>query len=210
MSRGAAAGRLAHALRVGWAVGWAAPCSVLGLLVALPLLMAGARAHRVAGVLEVAFGEADVSCMSGAAAGVGGVRLGRPVRTVSQPAWLPFCAITLGHVVLGVSHDALARLRLHEHAHVRQYQRWGLLFLLAYPLDSLWQGLCGRSPYWHNRFEVDARAQEGRAQEVRAQEGRAQEVRAQEVRVHQALAADPPQPAQTSNRTPCASGSALE
>jgi hypothetical protein len=88
-------------------------------------------------------------------------------RHLMQQGWLanrlPFSAITLGHVVLGVSQHELARLRVHEHAHVRQYERWGLLFFVAYPVSSGVQWLLGRSPYWHNRFEVQARAQEAAA-----------------------------------------------
>lgn len=120
---------------------WAAPCSLVGLALALPLVLAGAQARRVAGVLEVGF---------------------RPhlMQQGSLANRLPFAAITLGHVVLGISQHELKRLRVHEHAHVRQYERWGVLFFVAYPLSSLVQWLRGRSPYWHNGFEVQARAQE--------------------------------------------------
>lgn len=155
-----APGRVRQCCRLAWA----APCSLLGLLLALPLWLAGARGRVVHGVLELAFGHPA------------GPQAAHP----RQPAWLRFSAITLGHVVLGVHHQALAQLRTHEHAHVRQYERWGALLLLAYPASSLLQWLRGRDPYWHNHFEQDARAQERRAA------------------------------AQTSNRTPCASGNALE
>jgi hypothetical protein len=115
---------------------WAAPCSLLGLALALPMLASGARGQRHQGVLEVAWPR--------------GPRLARG----------PFVAITFGHVVLGRSQAELARLRAHEHAHVRQYERWGALLWLLYPASSLWQGLQGRRPYVDNAFEVDARAQE--------------------------------------------------
>jgi hypothetical protein len=123
---------------------WAAPCSLVGLLLALPLMIAGARARRVNGVLEVGFTQ----------------HLMQQGLLANK---LPFSAITLGHVVLGLSQHELTRLRTHEHAHVRQYERWGVLFFVAYPLSSLVQWLLGRSPYWHNRFEIQARAQEARA-----------------------------------------------
>jgi len=58
---------------------WAAPASAVGLLLALPLWLAGGRAQRCAGVLEVA---------------------APPWRHLAR---LPFCAITLGHVVLGAA-----------------------------------------------------------------------------------------------------------
>ena len=126
--------KLAEAARAAWA----APCSLLGLLLALPLLAMGARAGRVAGTLEVAFDE--IAAVP--------VKLAR---------W-PFCAITFGHVILGATHAQLDQVRRHERVHVRQYGRWGVVFLLAYPLSSMLQLLRGKDPYWHNRFEVEARA----------------------------------------------------
>jgi hypothetical protein len=117
---------------------WAAPCTAVGLLIALPAIVAGARVARVDGVLEVTV-----------------ARQGKP-----PGRWLralPFCAITFGHVVIGVHRHELGRLRAHEHAHVRQYERWGALFLLAYPASSLVQWLRGGSAYKDNRFEVQAR-----------------------------------------------------
>jgi hypothetical protein len=97
------------------------------------MLVWGASVCRKAGVLEVAW---------------------------SSPARrrrLPFDAITLGHVILGRSAEALELLRAHEREHVRQYERWGPVFFLAYPAASLWQWLRGRNPYWFNYFEVQAR-----------------------------------------------------
>ena len=121
---------------------WAAPCTAVGLGVALIACMTGGRSHWVGGALEVAFeSQRDPER----------VRIGR----------LPFCAITLGHVIIGVSHSELHRLRAHEQVHVRQYERWGALFLVAYPASSLLQLLLGRRPYWDNYFEVQARASAG-------------------------------------------------
>lgn len=112
---------------------WAAPCSLLGLLLALPLLLCGARASRQHGALEIALWPDD--------------KMGR----------LPFAAITFGHVIIGQNRLLLARLRAHEQVHVRQYQRWGVLLLLAYPAASLWLWLRGKRPYRDNPFEVEAR-----------------------------------------------------
>jgi hypothetical protein len=69
---------------------------------------------------------------------------------------LPFAAITLGHVIVGISAAQLERLRAHEHEHVRQYERWGAVFLLAYPAASIAALLRGERPYWDNRFERQA------------------------------------------------------
>ena len=74
-------------------------------------------------------------------------------------------AITLGHVVLGVSLDALTATRAHERAHVRQFERWGLLMLVLYPLAGLWVWLRGGHPYRDNWFERDARAAETAARD---------------------------------------------
>jgi hypothetical protein len=41
--------------------------------------------------------------------------------------------------------------------HVRQYERWGPLFVPAYLVSSLVLWLRGRDPYWDNPFEVEAR-----------------------------------------------------
>ncbi|MEX1994648.1 MAG: hypothetical protein WD929_08300 [Steroidobacteraceae bacterium] len=112
---------------------WAAPCSAVGLVLGMPMLMAGGRARRNAGVIEI--------CGSGSA---------RTRRT-------RFGAITFGHVVIGLNEPVLDQLRAHELEHVRQYERWGPIFFLAYPAASLWQLLRGRNPYWFNHFEVQCR-----------------------------------------------------
>ncbi len=69
-------------------------------------------------------------------------------------------AITLGHVILGRDESTLQVLRAHEQVHVRQYERWGPLFVPAYLANSAWQWLRGRHPYLDNRFERQARAGE--------------------------------------------------
>lgn len=121
---------------------WASPATLLGLLIALAARASGGTLRRVGGVLEVAGG---------------------------WPAWLlargfPFsgavAALTLGHVVLGVSLAALTATRAHERAHVRQFERWGLLLLVLYPLAGLLAWLRGGNPYRDNVFERDARAAE--------------------------------------------------
>jgi len=64
--------------------------------------------------------------------------------------------MTLGHVVLGASRAELDRLREHERVHVRQYERWGVFFLPAYILSSVWQVAHGRRGYRDNFFERQA------------------------------------------------------
>ena len=116
---------------------WAAPNSLLGLLLGLLAMLLGARARVHRGALEV-----------------GGGRVGLVLARL--PARFSFSAMTMGHVILGVDHAALAELRLHEHVHVRQYERWGPLFLPAYFASSLLALLRGRDPYHENYFERQA------------------------------------------------------
>jgi hypothetical protein len=112
---------------------WAAPCTVVGLFPAVLALLMGGTAQIRSGAIEIAF-----------------ARTGRESR-------IPFGAMTLGHVILGQSRQLLCELRPHEQEHVRQYERWGLFFLIAYPASSLYQLLRGRNPYRYNHFEVQCR-----------------------------------------------------
>jgi len=125
-----------------WVLLWAFPGTVLGLLVALIALASGGRAKPVDGVLEVA----------------GGL----PARLLNKgfPFSGPVMAITLGHVVVGMSELALTQTRLHERAHVRQFERWGGLMLFLYPLAGLWVAMRGFDPYRDNPFERKARVEE--------------------------------------------------
>lgn len=120
---------------------WAAPNTALGAVAALIMVSLGGRVRVVSGVVEV-----------------GGGWGGRAI--ASSPRWLRFNAMTLGHVIIGVSVSALVAYREHERVHVRQYERWGPFFLPAYALSSLWQVLHGRRAYWDNAFEREAYAQD--------------------------------------------------
>ena len=65
-------------------------------------------------------------------------------------------AITFGHVVLAVDELDPQTLR-HELVHVRQYERWGPLFVPAYLLESARAGARGGHAYRDNSFEIAAR-----------------------------------------------------
>jgi hypothetical protein len=65
-------------------------------------------------------------------------------------------AMTLGHVIIGCDEHSLDVTREHELVHVRQYERWGPLFIPAYLLSSAWLWLRGCDPYLDNPFEVEA------------------------------------------------------
>ncbi len=116
---------------------WASPYSLLGLLLCAPACAMGAHLRRVNGVLEATLPPR---------AGWRGWR-----------RFLPFSAVTLGHVVIAVNPGEQERLRAHERVHVRQYERWGPLFVPAYLGSGLVLWLRGRDPYWDNPFEVEAR-----------------------------------------------------
>ncbi len=117
---------------------WALPNTLLGagiLIIAFPL---GARARLREGVLEIE---------------------GRPIRfLLTRAVPLPggALALTIGHVVLGISESALDASRDHERAHVRQYERWGPLFIPAYLVASGVAWARGRRPYRDNVFEKEA------------------------------------------------------
>ena len=127
--------------KAGWILryAWAAPYTAIGLLLGALGVLFGATARRHHGVVEVFGG-----------------RIGAQLARLPEP--LRFSAMTLGHVILAVDRSALAQLRLHEHVHVRQYERWGPFFLPAYFLSSLLQLLRGRNPYRENHFERQAYA----------------------------------------------------
>ncbi len=116
---------------------WAAPCSLLGLLISVAILLAGGKMRWVGGALE---------CCLAQGSGIA--------------HWLqrqqPFAALTLGHVVIALQAEDLQRWRRHERVHVRQFERWGALMLLAYPAASAWAWWQGEDPYFANCFEREA------------------------------------------------------
>jgi membrane protein YqaA with SNARE-associated domain len=120
-----------------WRYCWALPPTMVGLILA-SLALVGGRVRVVAGVIE-AHGPwlrwALSTCvpLSGGAA-----------------------AITFGHVVLGRDQHALTLTRAHERVHVRQYERWGVLFLPAYLAASVYAVISGGHYYFDNVFEREA------------------------------------------------------
>jgi hypothetical protein len=117
---------------------WASPNTLVGLVWVLLAWLTGGRSAIHTGVVEAYGGAASwalkhLTLLQGGAA-----------------------AITIGHVVLGRSQAALDVTRTHERVHVRQYERWGPLFIPAYLAASVWQRLNGKDPYRDNPFEVEA------------------------------------------------------
>jgi hypothetical protein len=124
---------------------WVMPVTLLGMLVAVIARSSGGSVSGVEGVLESAGGW--------------------PARVLRRgfPFSGPVAAITLGHVVVSVSLADLAATRAHERAHVRQFERWGALLLVLYPLAGLLAWIRGGKPYHDNIFECEARAAESAA-----------------------------------------------
>jgi hypothetical protein len=133
-------------LRTALLVCWAGtPASLLGLAVGLIGLATGGAVRRRGRILEF-HGGWTTKLLSAMPLGLGGA-----------------CAMTLGHVVLGQTAADLDRCYLHEMVHVRQYERWGPLFLPLYLASSAWLYLIGRDPYMENPFEREAYLREGDA-----------------------------------------------
>ena len=118
---------------------WASPATAVGGALALTAMCSGATAQRVDGILEISGG-----------------RL--PRLMLHAPACARFVAITLGHVIIATDHAVLAGVRAHEQVHVRQYERWGVLFFPLYAASSVMQLLRRRRPYLDNHFERQAYA----------------------------------------------------
>lgn len=121
---------------------WPLPVTLVGALVALLARASGGHWRVVDGVLEAAEGW--------------------PQRVLRRG--FPFvgavAALTLGHVVVAISGEALAATRAHERAHVRQFERWGVLMVILYPLAGIVACLRGGHFYRDNCFEREAREAE--------------------------------------------------
>lgn len=118
---------------------WAMPCSLIGMVLGFLFVVCGGSVIIHSGTLEFTGGG-----------------LGRLIKRL--PKNIAFCAITFGHTVLAVDQDTMDIVRAHEQVHIRQYERWGILFFPAYLLSSFFQLVMGRHPYFDNCFEHEARA----------------------------------------------------
>jgi hypothetical protein len=120
-----------------WKRLWAMPWTACGLAIGIAAMATGGMMCRRSGTLAFTGGVARTF-----------LRTFPLVRGAS--------AMTLGHVILAQSPADLELSYEHELRHVRQYERWGPLFVPAYLAASLWQKLHGRHPYWDNPFEREA------------------------------------------------------
>ena len=116
---------------------WAAPITVLGLILAVAAWARGAHLAVKNGVFEV---------------------WGAPVaRVVNRlPRALQFEAIAFGHVVFAQNGALMDEWRAHVRALVRPYERWGVFFWPAYAIASVIAYLRGGDAYVDNYFEREA------------------------------------------------------
>jgi hypothetical protein len=116
---------------------WASPWTAVGCMIGALGLVSGGSVQRRCGVIEFS----------------GGAVTWLLARFPVHPA-----AMTLGHVVLGRCRGSLDSCRTHELVHVRQYERWGPLFIPAYLAFSAAIWLRGGDAYRDNPFEREAYA----------------------------------------------------
>lgn len=98
---------------------WALPVTLLGIAVAVIAAATGGRLRCRCGIIE-AWGGFPGRFLRGGRFHQGGA------------------AATLGHVVIARDIACLERSRQHELAHVRQFERWGVLLLPTYWLVAAW------------------------------------------------------------------------
>ena len=130
--------RLRHAkMRSALRILWAAPWSLLGLLIGVLGLLSGGHVQRKHRTVEFWGG-----CL--------------PAILSIFPFYSGSPVATFGSVVVGRSDRYLDACRKHQMIHVRQYERWGLLFVPAYLACSLALWFRGKRPYYDNPFERSA------------------------------------------------------
>lgn len=119
------------------AVLWAGPWTLFGLTIGGLALLTGGGVRRSGRVVEFWGGFAAFYLR-----------------------WFPLIrgasAVTFGHTVLALDAAASEATRRHERVHVRQYERWGPLFVPAYLFHWARLRLAGKDPYRDNPFERQA------------------------------------------------------
>lgn len=133
-----------HALYVLWAL----PVSIWAFFL-LPLAVYRAKWHINSGVLEIS------------SPALGWFLSGFWFRSLTGGDG--FAAATIGHVIVARNAQCMLGCRDHEHMHVRQCERWGLLFPFAYVgagLHAAWAARSLTAYYRDNTFEIEARRAE--------------------------------------------------
>lgn len=122
---------------------WASPLTLVGLLLALPVVLC--KGH-----VQVVHGHTFAILARGPFADA----------MLNRHPFGVMNAMALGHVVIAMHEGLSSRVLVHELAHVRQAAHWGIVFPFAYLAASAWAALRGKDAYWHNRFERAARKAE--------------------------------------------------
>jgi len=125
---------------------WALPLTLAGLAIALPIFVW----H---GHVQFIHGRSFAFLVRGPLADI----------LLGHHPFGAMTAMALGHIVISENQGLSMRVLAHELEHVRQAERWGIIFPLAYLASSVWAALRGRDPYWHNHFEIAARKAEKHA-----------------------------------------------
>ena len=120
-----------------WVYLWPLPITLVGLALAGIIKASSGDCRRISNALEASNGAAS------------------RLLWLMNP-WANIEAITLGHVIIARDVATAERLRAHEHTHVRQYERWGVIFPFAYLAASAIAVLKGGDAYRDNVFEREA------------------------------------------------------
>jgi hypothetical protein len=135
--------RIAHAVAVALGIVWALPLTLLGMLMALPVLLRSGNVRLVRA-------RTPALLFSGPLADY----------LLEHHPFGAMSAMAIGHIVIAERRSLTARILTHELAHVRQAACWGPLFPFLYFGASCWALLRGEDAYWNNVFEVAARKAE--------------------------------------------------
>jgi hypothetical protein len=134
---------------------WALPVSLCALPL-LPLALGWPLPHRLRSRWAVCDGALEVTSPA-----LAWFLRGPWFRAITGGSG--FAAATIGHVIVARDAQCLRDCRVHEHAHVRQCERWGPLFPFAYVLAGLYVAVKKQSfgaYYGDNPFEIEARRAE--------------------------------------------------
>ena len=116
---------------------WTLPWTLFGLAIGLLGLVTGGRSRRVGRVLEFWGGFTSWFLRH-------------------FPLAKGASAVTFGHTILGRDGEELNHVRVHEMVHVRQYERWGPMFVPAYLFYWVILLIQKKDPYRDNPFERQA------------------------------------------------------
>ncbi|SRR6266496_872416 len=114
---------------------WVFPATFMGLIAVGLTLLTGGGVRRVSGAIEAWGGFS---------------------KWFFQRALRHGCALTMGHVIIGLDEYSLNRYRDHEHVHIEQYEKWGFFFIPLYLGSSLLAWMSGKNCYKDNVFEREA------------------------------------------------------